>query len=136
MKVLIFTTVWKRPEITELVYKGFDRMQSILKEEGVDSEVLVVSSEDDQTKMAKDRGYHVCETENSPLGRKYNNGMKKALELEWDYMLEMNSNNLLSSLYVRIWLAAARENTPMFGSQHFYVMLNDRIRFKEFKRRS
>lgn len=132
-KVLIVTTVWKRPEVTELTYKGFDRIQSILKEEGIDSEVLVISSEPDHTARAILRGYSVFETTNEPLGNKFNEGLKHALTLKWDYLFEMNSNNLVSDLYVRIWCAAARQGIPMFGSGHFYVLMPDRNRFSRFR---
>ena len=104
MKVLIFITVWKRPEVTDLTYSGLDRVQSILKEEGIESKVLVVSSEEYHTKRARERGYDVIEVENFPVGTKQNTGMLHALKLNWDWdcMMRMNSNNLLSSMYVRM----------------------------------
>ena len=134
MKALIITTVWGRVGITEITYLGFDRIQRVLKEEGIDSEVLVISSEPIHTRIAKDRGYHVTEQPNDFLGMKYNNGVKYAVEnLEWDYIFDMNSNNLVTDLYIRIWAAAAKSNVPLFGTGHFYALLPDRNRFTRFR---
>jgi len=133
MKVVIVTTVWGRYEITEITYLGFDRIQKILKEEGIDSEVLVISSETLHTRIAKDRGYHVTEQSNDILGMKYNEGVKYAVEnLEWDYLMDMNSNNLLSDIYIRMWCAAAKSDVPMFGTKHFYVLTPEINRFSRF----
>lgn len=133
MKVLIVTTVWGRYEMTEVAYLGFDRIQKILKEEGIDSEVLIISSEPLHTRIAKHKGYHVTEQSNDVLGTKYNEGIKYAVDkLEWDYLMDMNSNNLLSSLYIRMWCAAAKSNVPMFGTRHFYALTPEINRFSEF----
>lgn len=133
MKVLIFTTVWKRPEVTELTYMGFDRIQSILKESyDIDSEVLIVSSEPDHTARAIVRDYHVFETDNFPVATKYNNGLKEAMRYEWDYLFEMNSNNLLSDLYIHMWVAAAKAGLKVFGSRNFYALMENKKDYKEF----
>ena len=126
MKALIFISVWKRPEVTDLTYSGLDRVQSILKEEGIDSEVLVVSSEDYHTENAKKRGYHVIQVENFPVGNKFNLGMIEALKHDWNYLMEMGSNNLLSNLYVRSFAAACKENLAIFGSAKFYALQRDK----------
>ena len=134
MKVLIFITVWKRPEVTDLTYSGLDRVQSILKEEGIDSKVFVVSSEDYHTKKAQQRGYEVVEVENFPVGAKMNTGMKHALELDWDWdcMLRMDSNNLLSSLYVRMWVAAYKSGLDIFGSSQFVALMPNKVHARIF----
>ena len=132
MRVLITTTVWERPEVTELTYEGFDRIQNVLYDENIKSDVLVVSSEPDHTARGILRGYNVFETPNKPLGTKYNEGMKYALTLEWDYLFEMNSNNLVTDLYIRMWCAAARCNLPLFGTRHFYSLLADKKHFTRY----
>jgi hypothetical protein len=133
MKVLIFTTVWKRPEVTELTYKGFDRIQATLKDSyDIDTQVLIVSSEPEHTKIAKERGYNVFETENFPVATKYNNGLKASLDYEWDYILEMNSNNLLSDLYIHTWVAGAKAGLQVFGSRNFFALMPNKIDYKQY----
>lgn len=132
MKVLIYITVWKRPEVTDLTYLGLDRVQNILKEEGIDSDVLVISSEDYHTEKAKNRGYKVIEVENFPVGNKMNLGMQEALKYEWDYLMEMGSNNLLSNMYIRAFAAACKEGFKCFGSGKFYAMQEDKSKVLVF----
>lgn len=132
MKVLIYITVWKRPEVTDLTYLGLDRVQNILKEEGIDSDVLVISSEDYHTEKAKNRGYKVIEVENFPVGNKMNLGMQEALKYEWDYLMEMGSNNLLSNMYIRAFAAACKEGFKCFGSGKFYALQEDKSRVRVF----
>lgn len=119
MKVLIHTLVWERPEVTELTYKGFDRIQKRLSEAGIDSEVMITSSEPDHTARGILRDYHVLEESNFPVATKYNNAMLHTLEYEWDYLLEMGSNNLLSDQYIQAWIEAAKEGKEFFGLRNF-----------------
>ena len=132
MKILIFVTVWKRPEVTDLTYSGLDRIQSIFKEEGIDSEVLIVSSEDYHTEKAKNRGYHVIEVENFPIGTKMNKGIEHALTLDWDCMMRMDSNNLLSNLYIRNFIAAYKEGFKVFGASRFFAIQPDNVHCRIF----
>lgn len=122
MKVLIHTLVWKRPEVTELTYRGFDRIQQRLKEAGIESEVLITSSEPDHTARALLRGYNVFEEPNFPVATKYNNAMLNTLQYEWDYLFEMDSNNLLSDRYIQAWIDAAREGKEYFGLRNFIAL--------------
>lgn len=132
MKVLIYITVWKRPEITDLTYLGLDRVQHILREEGIESDVLVISSEDYHTEKAKNRGYKVIEVENFPVGNKMNLGMQEALKYEWDYLMEMGSNNLLSNMYIRAFAAACKEGFKCFGSGKFYAIQENKSKVHIF----
>lgn len=62
----------------------------------LDGEVLAVYSEDE--KPLCDRfGFHSVWSENFPVGRKHNNGLKKAMELDWDYFVNLGSDDLINS---------------------------------------
>jgi hypothetical protein len=60
-KVLIFIPVWGRFPETKLTYEGVHRIQAILKEESIDSQVLIVSSEKEHTDLALEEGFLVEE---------------------------------------------------------------------------
>lgn len=123
MKVLIHTLVWKRPEATEITYKGFDRIQERLKEAGIDSEVLVTSSEPEHTAKATDRGYNVFEYKNLPVAEKYDAAMHETLNYEWDFLMSMDSNNLLSDDYIKRWVEKSnQEENRFFGSSSFIAL--------------
>lgn len=132
-KVLIFLPVWGRFSETKLTYKGVHRIQKILKEENIDSQVLIVSSEKEHTDLAIKEGFLVVECENFPISDKHNCGLQYAISLEWDYLLQMGSNNLLSNIYIRFIAAAIRENYKMFGGRLFYNILPCRTKMTHFK---
>ena len=133
MKVLIHTLVWKRPEATELTYKGFDRIQERLKESGIDSEVLITSSEPDHTAKAIIRGYNVFEYKNLPVAEKYDAAMHETLNYEWDFLMEMGSNNLLSDDYIKRWVGKCNHNeNRFFGSNRFLCLSADRKHTAQF----
>lgn len=133
MKALIFLPVWKRYNEALITYKGVHRIQKVLKEENIDSQVLIISSEAAHTDEAKKQGFTVVECNNFPVGQKHNCGLEFAMSLEWDYLFQMGSNNLLSNIYIRIWAAASRENYKMFGSRKFYNLLPDKNHITIFK---
>lgn len=137
MKVLIWMAVWKRVEVTKLTYRGIDRIRRILKEEfNIDSDVFVVSSEEEHTELAKSLGHHVFEYKNFPIGEKYDEGLKASMELEWDYMFQMDSNNLVSNDFVRRWVEEANNDGIFFASRKFLALLPGRRYYTEFVTRA
>jgi len=132
-KVLIFIPVWGRFPETKLTYEGVHRIQTILKEENIDSQVLIVSSEKEHTDLALREEFLVTECENFPISDKHNCGLDYAMSLQWDYLLQMGSNNLLSNIYIRFVAAAIKENYKMFGSRMFYNILPCKTKMTHFK---
>lgn len=135
MKVLIHTLVWKRPEVTEITYKGFDRIQEKLDDAGIDSDVLITSSEPDHTAKAILRGYHVLEESNFPVATKFNTAMFHTLEYEWDYLMLMDSNNLLSNQYIEDWIQTAKDGKEFFGLSEFIALQADKKHISKFRTR-
>jgi len=137
MKVLIWMAVWKRPEVTKLTYRGIDRIRSVMKNEfDIDTEVLVVSSEDDHTELAKSLGHHVFEYKNFPIGEKYDEGLRAALDYDWDYMFQMDSNNLVSNDFIRRWVYEANNETLFFGARKFMALLPGKKYYTDFVTRN
>lgn len=137
MKVLIYCKVWKRPRVTQICYLGILRMQDTLEEFGIETEVLIVASEDDHVEMALKHGFNVFSTENSPVGTKQNYGLIKSLDYDYDFLLEMGSNNLVSDSYIDRWVIEAMKGTALFGSNVFHCVLKNKeiTKFKCRKRR-
>ena len=121
MNVLIYCKVWRRPRITWITYLGILRIQQKLKQYGMSSRVLIVSSQTAHDKLAQCFGFDVFHTENSPLGAKQNRGLIRSLDYEWDYMFEMGSNNLLSDRYIEDWAQCATDGVKLFGSRTFHI---------------
>jgi hypothetical protein len=92
-KILILIPVWQRPEITEICFSGLDRLR--LHRDNID--VLVVLSEDDYKSRCNNHGIDYTFFENQPLGAKKNHGLKIALERDWDYLIELNSDDVIKN---------------------------------------
>jgi hypothetical protein len=98
-RILILIPVWKRPEITELCFSGLDR----LRKHRPDLTVLTIISEEDYEARCKAHNIAYTFFENSPLGRKKNHGLNEALKLEWDYLIEINSDDLIKNELLDIY---------------------------------
>ena len=99
MKILCMTPVWKRPEILRLFLKSFEKLKIVNQYlwKKVDLELLVILSPEDphyyeNLDLLNYPGIKHFNCANYPFGAKKNFGGKKALELEWDYLLELNSD--------------------------------------------
>src|SRR5688500_10590245 len=94
MKLLIYTAVWQRPEITEICFMGIKRLQKIHKFYISDFAVI---SEDSMLRLCNKYGVDWCMHENLRLGSKKNYGVKQALKKDFDYMIEIDSDDLLKN---------------------------------------
>lgn len=92
MKILLFACVWKRPAITEIFAAGIRRLQKHF-----DIEPLTICSTDEDLALCQKLNLNPINVANSPLGRKHNSGLKFALDLSWDRLLLMGSDNAISS---------------------------------------
>jgi hypothetical protein len=99
IKVLCLTALWQRPEITEICFRGLCRLR---EEDGFELTALAVHSGgfDELCHL-----YDVIPVEhrNLPLGEKWNFGLKEALKYDWDYLLTLGSDDLLSRELLRTY---------------------------------
>lgn len=91
-KILIYLAVWKRPLITELCFRGIKRLQS---HPDFNIEALAVISEDEMIPLCEKYGIHWVMYKNDPLGEKKNFGLQKAKEFDFDYLMEIGSDDLV-----------------------------------------
>lgn len=79
---------------------GIDR----LKKAGIhEIETLAVISEETMKPLCDKHGVHFVEHENQPLGRKKNYGLRCSLNMEWDYLVEIGSDDLLKTEYLTLF---------------------------------
>ena len=98
-KILILIPTWKRPEITEICFSGLDRLRQ--HRDNVD--VLAVISEEEYILRCSNHKIDYTFFENQPLGRKKNHGLKIALERDWDYLIELNSDDVIKNELLDIY---------------------------------
>jgi|SRR5688572_5721074 len=100
MRLLFYLAVWKRPEITEICFMGLNR----LKNTGLfPMEFLAVISEESMIPLCKKYGVDYCFYKNLPLGEKKNFGLNEALKKSWDYIVELGSDDVLTSEFLELY---------------------------------
>ena len=108
VKLLIFLAVWKRPEITEICFMGINR----LRKSGLfPIQALAVISEISMIPLCKKYDIDYVMYKNEPLGEKKNFGVKAALTKDWDYLIEIGSDDLLKNELLQLY-------APHFGHKH------------------
>lgn len=91
-KILVFLAVWRRPQITELCFRGIQRLKT---HPDFDINTLAVISEESAIPLCEKYGVNWVMYKNDPLGEKKNFGLKKAKEFDFDYLLEIGSDDLI-----------------------------------------
>lgn len=117
-KILFFLCVWRRPEITELCFMGLKRL---MKHNG-NAKSLAVISEKSMIPLCKTYGIDFVEHENEPLGKKKNFGLDEAMKREWDYLIELGSDDLILNDIFDLYKPLMKEGADYFGSDAvFYI---------------
>jgi len=98
MRILVFLAVWKRPEITEICFVGLKRLKSRFP-----IEALAVISEETMIPLCEKYGIRWVFYKNEPVGEKKNYGLNEAMKLEWDYLLEIGSDDLVKDELIELY---------------------------------
>lgn len=112
------TPFWKRPEIVAEYVRSLERLP--------DHQLLAIISEEDPfyydilELLPEETWIVVCE--NNPLGAKKNAGMEFARSLEWDYLLELNSDSIVNPALFELYRPYMEKETPFFGLKDLYVV--------------
>jgi hypothetical protein len=94
LKIQIVIPLWKRPEVTRFCFEGLLKLKEETKHE---IKVLCVISELYYKEICEDYGFEWVFCDNKPLGNKNNIGIKRALGNEWDYLMMMNSDDIIKA---------------------------------------
>lgn len=98
-KILILIPIWKRPAITEICFAGLNR----LRKHRSNIDVLGIISEESYIDRCDKGNIPYTFFENQPLGAKKNHGLKEALKLDWDYLIELNSDDVIKNELLDIY---------------------------------
>lgn len=94
MRIIFFLACWKRPEITELCFMGLQRLMEhnprVFK-----SSAFAVISETEMIPLCEKYGIEYLMHENIPVGTKKNAGIKEVLKKDFDYLIELGSDDLI-----------------------------------------
>lgn len=100
MRLLVFLAAWKRPEITEICFKGIERLR---KNSRFPIEAFCVISEDEKVGLCEKYGIKWTFYKNEPLGEKKNHGLTEAMKLDWDYLIEIGSDDILKDELIELY---------------------------------
>ncbi len=114
MKIMVFAAVYGRPHITNIFNLGIQRLKK-----DFNVSVTVATSTPEDAVLCHSFGYSVIGVDNSPLGNKHNVGIAKALEQDFDYLMIMGSDDLISNKGVHE-LVNARKNYVGYRSMFAY----------------
>lgn len=110
---LFNTQLWRRPEVTRLC---FDSLRKL----GMDVEIFAVLSETEMIPLCEEYGVKWVYAHNKPLGRKHNIGLDKALELEWDYCINVGSDDIVSPQFIPFIQPLIDRRVDFFGLNDIY----------------
>ena len=95
--IALLTCMWKRPELTRLVFNNYACIQKRLRAV-LDLHLIAVGSEGLASRdLAEEHGFTYVERANSPLGAKWNGGMEAVRESGADAMIVVGSDDLLNA---------------------------------------
>lgn len=105
MRILLYLAVWQRPEITEICFMGINR----LRRAGIfDVDAFAVISEESMKPLCRKYDIEYCFHKNLPLGEKKNFGLTEAMKKDWDYLIELGSDDLIKTEVLELY-------KPYFG---------------------
>jgi hypothetical protein len=100
VKLLFFLAVWKRPEITEICFMGLNRLKKLGR---FHVEHFAVISEKSMIPLCEKYGIDWCMHENLPLGAKKNYGLTQAMKKDFDYLIEIGSDDILKNEFLDLY---------------------------------
>jgi len=98
-KILMMIPVWRRPEILKLFVRNLTR---VIPDYCEVIPFFILSQTDPELRQNEQatEGYMSTFADNKPLGEKKNTGLSQALELDWDYYMDMGSDDIFTC---RLW---------------------------------
>lgn len=102
MKDLFLIPVWKRPQIVRIC------LQNLL-DQGQDN-ILAIASLPEDIALCESMGVHTIVHENKPLGKKWNAGLKAAIDKPWDNVITLGSDDLVKPALFEVY--KYYENVP------------------------
>lgn len=118
MKLLVFLAVWKRPEITEICFMGLGRLR---KKSRLPIEILAVISEESMIPLCEKYNVKWTFYKNDPLGEKKNHGLDEAMKLDWDYLIEVGSDDLIKDELIELY-SKYLGKYEMFGTKDSVII--------------
>lgn len=130
-KLLIYVAIWKRPEVTEMCFKSLKNLISQRQDYSID--VFCVVSEKWAEALCKKYGFKYTKTKNTPLSDKKNFGLKAASKNDFDYIMEIGSDDCLEKSLFDFYKPYFDKKEPYFGINEYYLISPKQKKAKVWK---
>ena len=108
--IMILLPIWKREKITDICLSNLKRLQGKYK-----FDVLCVVSEQWAKVKAFEYGFKYIEDDNFPVGNKMNTGIEEALRFDWDYLMNLGSDDIIDERLFELYKPYIEEKRQCFG---------------------
>jgi glycosyltransferase involved in cell wall biosynthesis len=127
-RILVFIATWKRAHITEIC------LQILLNNIPVNwrVEIFLLVSDKENEKIANKYQTGICYCKNKPLGAKMNRGLKYAMGYDFEYLLQLNSDAIVTEKFFDLMETGCEQKQSIFGlGEMWYLQLPDQAKFVE-----
>lgn len=131
MKLLILIAVHGRHHITELCYRGLNHL--IENAPQFDIRVLIVGDCQQHKAMALQNKYHWYEHKNLPLGQKLNAALSHAMQWDWEYMMQLGSDDIMLPELLAAYEPYFNSVVPVFGVNNIFFIEHSTQRIQFFR---
>lgn len=118
----IVTAMWKRHELTDLVFSNIASLREKLKDEMELIPVVAGSEGELSQTIAERNGFRYIDIENQPLGRKWNAALSLLRHDPIDGVIIMGSDDLLNEAYFRMIAQRWRRGEKIVGLLSMYFL--------------
>ena len=114
--------------MTNICFEGVKRLMK-----SFDIEPICIYSDRENEKLCNKFGFESYKHPNDPLGRKLNFGVEMALQSDWDYLMQINSDDLLRNEIFELYKPYIEKREKCFGvgEVYFYDLKSGRVAFAE-----
>ena len=109
-KILILLPIWGRKNITRVCLDSLKELQK-----SYNIEVLCVVSEVWAKIDAFERGFKYVQVSNDDLGVKMNTGVKESLKYDYDYLMNLGSDDIINERLFDVYKDSFDKGLEMFG---------------------
>lgn len=119
-KIVLYTCVWQRPELTKIVLSYYSEIKAKLSGK-IDLHLLAVGSEGEKSRqLCESCGFDYLEYPNSPLSLKWEYGLNQCANYDLDAVIIVGSDDLISQNLIEFYDCKLREGLVCMGLKTAY----------------
>lgn len=120
MKIALLITTYQRPEITRVCFEKISEVRGLYTALGFDLHPFIAVSDDENAELAFEFKFDRFYIPNEPISNKHQTLLNYALKHDWDYMIQLGSDDFITEAgHLRI-MAMMLEREGMFGFTSLY----------------